>query len=182
MDRALRAIDRLSDLSGRIFSVTILLATLVVVYEVIMRYAFNSPSAWGFELPIFLAGASYLLSGAYAEVHDAHVKVDLLYSRWSPRTQALVDIITAPVFFVGVVALVWHGAKWTYAAYNVGTRTGSSWNPVVWPLRVLIPIGAFLLVLQGLAGLVRNVRTVISGQDRRGTAVAVRTDEPEEVA
>jgi TRAP-type mannitol/chloroaromatic compound transport system permease small subunit len=163
VDLILRIIDAISEWSGRIFSFAVLVATGVVVYEVIMRYGFNTPTTWGYELPIYLAGATYMLSGAYTHLHDNHVRVDLLHGRWSARTRAVVDILTAPVFLVGMVALIYFGGDWTLQAFERGTTTGTRWNPPVWPLRALIPLGALLLLLQGLATLGRDFRTAISG-------------------
>ncbi len=161
MERFLRVIDGISEYSGRIFSVTVLIATVVVIFEVVMRYVFVSPTAWGFELPIILAGASYLLSGAYAEKHGAHIQVDLLYARWSPRTRALVDVLTSPIVLGSLAVIAWYGFDWSLAAYEAGTRTGTAWNPVVWPMRMLIPLGAVLLLLQGIAGLMRSLRVLL---------------------
>lgn len=178
MDRLLRAIDGLSEYSGRIFSVTVLIATVVVIFEVVMRYVFVSPTAWGFELPIILAGASYLLSGAYAEKHEAHIRVDLLYARMPPRGRALVDVLlTAPVFLGSLAVIAWYGLDWTLAAYEADTRTGTAWNPVVWPMRSLIPVGAVLLLLQGIAGLLRSLRILAGGDP--GAAAAENAEGPQ---
>ena len=156
MNSFLTVIDRISEWSGKVFSFLVVVATLVVVYEVVMRYAFRAPTIWGLELTIYLCGATYVLGGAYAHLYNAHVKVDVLYMRWSPRVRANMDLVTAPFFFIGVALLVWMGSEWTIQAIETGRTSGSIWSPIIWPMRLLIPLGSFLLLLQGLAKLIRD--------------------------
>lgn len=160
MARFLSVIDGMSEWSGKIFSFLLVAATIVVVYEVVMRYAFNAPTVWGLELTIFLCGATYVMGGAFAHLYDAHVKVDALYIRWSPRLRAIVDLVTAPFFFFGVGIMMWAGAEWTGKAIIGGVTSGSIWDPIIWPMRLLIPLGSFLLLLQGLAKFIRDFAIV----------------------
>lgn len=156
MKTFLSIIDSLSEWSGKIFSFLVVAATIVVVYEVMMRYVFNAPTVWGLELTIYLCAATYLMAGAYAHLYDAHVKVDVLYLRWTPRLRAIVDLATALFFFIGVGLLLWVGVVWTIKAIVGGSTSGSIWDPIIWPMRLLIPLGSFLLLLQGLAKFIRD--------------------------
>lgn len=156
MARFLSVIDGMSEWSGKVFSFLVVVATLVVVYEVVMRYAFRAPTIWGLELTIFLCGATYVMAGAYAHLYDAHVKVDVLYLRWTPRIRAIVDLVTAPFFFVAIGVLLWVGAEWTVQAIVGKATSGSIWSPTIWPMRLLIALGSFLLLLQGLAKFIRD--------------------------
>ena len=161
VDQFLNVVDRISYWSGHIVSFAILGATVAIIIEIIMRYGFGSPTVWGFELPLYFAAASYLLGGAYAQIDDSHVRMDLLQSRWSPKTKAWVDLlVTWPVFFVGMGILVFTSFTWTIEALSAGVTSGTQWDVPVWPVRALIPLGSFLLLLQGLASLVRDVRTI----------------------
>ncbi len=173
VDRLLRSIDRVSYWSGHIVSFAILGATVAIITEIVLRYGFGSPTTWGFEAPLYFAAASYLLGGAFAQIDDSHVRVDLLQSRWSPKAKAWVDLlVTAPVFFLGLGILTYSSFGWTVDAYSSGVTSGSRWDPPLWPVRALIPLGAGLLLLQGLASVIRDV------QKLRGT----RLDPAEEEA
>ena len=157
----LSVIDSMSQWSGKIFSFLVLAAALVVTYEVVMRYAFNAPTVWGLDMTIFLCGATYVMAGAYAHYHNAHVKIEALYGRWTPRTRAIVDLlVTAPLFFGVCGVLVWVGAGWTWEAVVKGTTYYTEWHAPIWPMRLLIPLAAFLLLLQGLAKFIRDLATI----------------------
>ena len=156
-------IDMISEWSGRLFSYLILIATFLITVEVIMRYAFNSPTTWSLELTIILCGTTYLMGGAYALRYDAHVRVDALYNTWTPRTKALVDVITIPIFFLGLIVLFWIGLQWTIQAYVGHETLGEMWSPIIWPVRAFIPISALLIMLQGVAKFYRDLEVVRKG-------------------
>lgn len=164
MKTFLSIIDSLSEWSGKIFSFLVVAATAVVAYEVMMRYVFDAPTVWGLELTIFLCGATYMMAGAYTHLYDAHVKVDVLYMRWTPRVRAIVDLVTALFFFMGIGLLFWVGLVWTGKAIVGGTTSGSVWDPIIWPMRLLIPLGSFLLLLQGLAKFIRDFGIARTGR------------------
>ena len=164
MKRFLSAIDSISEWSGKIFAFVVVAATLVVVYAVVMRYVFNAPRIWGLELTIYLCAATYMIGGAYALLYGAHVKVDIFYRRWTPRVRAIVDMITALFFFAGVGLMLWVGAEWTAKAIIKGATSGSIWDPIIWPMRLLIPLGSFLLLLQGVAKFIRDFNVARTGE------------------
>jgi len=147
-----------------VFSFLVVVATVIVCYVVIMRYAFDSPPIWGFELTIYVCAATYLLGGAYALLFDAHVKVDIFYLRWSPRVRALVNLALAPFFFGCLGLMFWWGVRWTAEAIVKDVTSGSAWDPVIWPARMLIPLGCFLLLLQGLAKYIRDFSVAKMGR------------------
>lgn len=166
VDRFLRVIDSMSYWTGHIVSFAILGATVAIITEIIMRYGLGRPTTWGFELPLYFAAASYLLGGAYAQIDDSHVRVDLIQSRWSPRGKAWVDLlVTWPVFMLGLGILAYASFNWTMTAYITGVTSGSRWDPPLWPVRALVPLGSAMLVLQGLATIVRDVRTIRNVQE-----------------
>lgn len=159
----LSVIDKISEWSGKIFSFIMLTATLLVTYGVIMRYAFNRPTVVELEITVYMCAATYTIGGASAMLTDAHVRVDALYSRWSPRTKALVNLIGAPVLFAGLAALLWAGADWTIEAIKMNTKATSFLEPIIWPVRLLIPLSSLLLILQGLAQSIRDFRAGTEG-------------------
>ncbi len=156
MKSFLSVIDSMSEWSGKIFSFLVLVAVLVVAYEVTMRYVFNAPTVWGLDLTIFLCGATYVMAGAYA-----HVKIEALYGRWTPRTRAMVDLlVTAPLLFGFCGVLVWVGIGWTWEAIVGKITYYTEWHVPIWPMRLIITLAAFLLLLQGLAKFIRDLTTI----------------------
>lgn len=165
MKRVLSIIDGISDWSGKIFSFLILAAMAVVVVEVVRRYVFNAPTVYALPVTIFICAATYLLSGAYALLDDAHVRIDVFYSRWSPRVRGIMDLITAPVFFIGVGVMFWVGSEWTIKAIVLGTGWSGAWLVPIWPVRLFIPVASALLIIQGVAKAIRDFNAVRTGME-----------------
>jgi TRAP-type mannitol/chloroaromatic compound transport system permease small subunit len=160
----LKAIDRLNDWMAKLFSPVILLIMALAVYEVFRRYVLSSPTTWVWEVNSQLMCLMGALSGGYALLKKAHVSVDVVSSRFSPRTKALVDVLTSPLFFLFAGALVWYGAKDALRAYEVKQRMISQFASLMWPIKAVIVLGAVLIFLQGIAKLVRDIRK-LTGKD-----------------
>jgi len=162
----LRVIDAISDRVGGAVAWLLLPLTGVLVYAVIMRYAFNAPVLWAHETSLFMYSTIGLLAGAYTLLHKGHVKVDVLLSRFSPRKQALLDVITALLFFIPFCSLVgWFGLEFALRSLATGELWRSVWAPVVWPAKIVIPIAALLLILQAVAKLIRDLHFAIHGRE-----------------
>ena len=154
----LNVVDQISDWSGRIFSIAFLIAAFVVVYAVIMRYIFNQPTVWGLELTIYLCGATYVMGGGLAERAGAHIRIDSLYNKFPRKVQLLIDLVlTGPLVFFFCVVLIWYGWDWAVEALVNNEHSMTLWNPIIWPVRILIPIGTLILFLQAVAQFVRNL-------------------------
>jgi len=160
----LNIIDKISIWSGNLFSVTNPIIIIIVVYEISLRYVFDAPTIWANEAVIYLAAVSYLMGGAYSHYFRAHVRVDILYLRFSPRTRAILDTITFFFTFLYLGSLVWVGTEYALESLKVLEKTGSPWNPPIYPLKFAIPIGALLLLLQSIANFVRDLNLAIRGQ------------------
>ena len=165
MRTLLSTIDRISDWSGKIFSFLWLVVIIVIVTEVIRRYGFNSPTTYGHELTTYLCAFVYIIGGAYTLYLRGHVTVDIFYNRFSPRGKAILDIVTFPAFLVFIVILFWSGFDRAWGATMIHETSGSPWNPPVYPVLLSIPLGAFLVLLQGLAKFVRDLSMVIRGKE-----------------
>jgi TRAP-type mannitol/chloroaromatic compound transport system permease small subunit len=126
-------------------------------YEVIARYVFNSPTNWVHESMFLMYGMQYMLAGAYAYREDQHVRVDVFYSKFSPRGKAIADIITSVFFFIFVLTLLWTGSRFALDAINNSEVSFTEWAVQYWPVKLMIPIGAALLALQGLAKLIKDI-------------------------
>jgi TRAP-type mannitol/chloroaromatic compound transport system permease small subunit len=134
-----------------------LIAVFVYYYEVVARYVFNSPTNWVHESMFLMFGMQYMLSGAYAYREDQHVRVDVIYSKFSPRGKAIADIVTSVFFFIFVGTMFVTGIRFAGDAVKVGEVSFTEWGIQYWPVKLMIPIGAGLLLLQGIAKLVKDV-------------------------
>ncbi|MEL7568257.1 MAG: TRAP transporter small permease subunit [Dehalobacterium sp.] len=167
MQKILHIIDSISEYSGKIFAWIIVILTVIIAYETMVRYVFDSPTVWISETSNYLFGTFVVMGGAYALKYKAHVSMDIIYTRFSFRTQAIIDIITSIGFFAFMYALIITGFNRAMAATVFMERSGSVWNPYLFPIKWVLPIGATLLLLQGIAKLIRDIMTVIKGEDLR---------------
>ncbi len=161
----LQWIDRFNDRAGKVISFLVPIMIAVLCYEVVMRYAFNAPTFWGHETTQHLFGGYAVLIGGYALRHRAHVTVDVFYRRWSPRLQASVDSVTWLMFCLFCGLLLWHGGDAAIISTIRQDRTATWWSPPLWPLKLTILIGAFLICLQGLSVYLRKVYFAITGRE-----------------
>jgi TRAP-type mannitol/chloroaromatic compound transport system permease small subunit len=166
MTRFLLFIDSLSTWVGKAFAWLILLLTFGVSYEVFVRYVLNRPTTWAFDVSYITYGALFLMAGAYTLSRNGHVRADVLYRFWRPRTQATMDLALYVVFFLpAVLAFMYSG--WNYAQMSIRFREVSIFSPAgvpVFPLKALIPVTGMLLLLQGIAEMIRCVLCIRSGQ------------------
>ena len=130
---------------------------LATVYEVFARYLFDAPTIWAYELAYMAMGTNFLLGAAFTLRERGHIRIDLMYSGFSERTQALIDILGYVFLFLPVAFwLTWGLWKYAYFALLSGETSGeSAWNPVIWPFRMVFFTGFLLLALQALAEAVR---------------------------
>ena len=112
----LRIIDSISEWSGKIISFGLIPIILIIVYDVVLRYVFRNPTIWAGEVSTYLFGICWITAGAYAHYHDAHVKMDVLYSRLSQRKRAIIDLITSVLFFFFIGIIVWQGARYGWVS------------------------------------------------------------------
>jgi TRAP-type mannitol/chloroaromatic compound transport system permease small subunit len=165
MQRYCIAIDSLSMWVGKAFGWLILILTLGVSYEVLVRYAFRAPTTWAFDFSYITYGAMFLMAGAYTLSRNGHVRADVLYRFWQPATQAKMDLVLYILFFLPAVAAFIY-AGWNYAAMSIRFREVSIFSPAgvpVFPLKTLVPITGVLLLLQGIAEIFRCIMCIRTG-------------------
>jgi len=160
-----RAIDRVSYWSGKAFAWLIVALTLVVCIEVFKRYILNAPTAWIFDLNNMLYGTLFMMTGAYALAQGAHVRADFIYGRLSPRTQAALDLALYFLFFIpGILALIYAGYGYAADSWRIGEHsTVTAEGPPIYHFKSVIPIAGALVMLQGLAEIVRCVLCLRTG-------------------
>jgi TRAP-type mannitol/chloroaromatic compound transport system permease small subunit len=158
LDRAVRAIDALSTAAGWFAGALIGPLTFAVAYEVAARYVFNAPTRWASHITYTLYGAQFMLAAAYTLLRDGHIRTDVFYRRWSPRTRATIDAVSYVFFFFPGMLLVLHaGTVEARLAWEIGERAGG-WP--VYPFKAVIPVTALLLLLQGLSELIKCTRVL----------------------
>lgn len=164
--KLIRTIDLLNKSVGHAFAWSILVLTLGVSYEVFVRYVLRDPTSWAYDLSYMLYGALFLMAGAYTLSRNGHVRGDIFYRMWRPRTQAGVELVLYFIFFFpGVLALVIAGWGYGTDAMKIGEVSVNSPAGVpVWPLKMLIPVAGVLLTLQGIAEVLRCVICLREGR------------------
>jgi TRAP-type mannitol/chloroaromatic compound transport system permease small subunit len=165
MQKLLLAVDRLSTLLGKTFAWAALLLTLLISWEVFSRYVLNHPHAWVLDAQIMLYGALFMTAGAYTLSKNGHVRGDVLYGFFRPRTQARLDLILYFVFFIpGIVALTWAG--WNFAVESLAIREQTfNADPIpLYPFKFIIPLSGGFLLLQGLVEIARCVICIRDGE------------------
>jgi TRAP-type mannitol/chloroaromatic compound transport system permease small subunit len=154
-----RVIDSISTGIGKAAAWLIIPNVLALVYEFIARYLVGSPTNWSYEVTYFLYGSHFLLGAAYALSIKAHIRIDIFYQRFSPRLQAIIEIIGYLVFFFPAVGLlVYAGAEFTIQSFEMGEKSGlSPWRPYLYPYKAVVLSAIFFLFLQGIAEFIKNL-------------------------
>jgi len=165
MKNILMAVDRASTRLGQTFAWLIVALTCLIAWEVFSRYVLNTPHDWALDAQIQMYGTLFMLAGAYTLAKNGHVRGDVLYGFFEPRTQAWIDLILYVVFFLpGIVALTWAG--WTFAQDSIAIRESTfSATPLpLYPFKFMIPVAGLMLLLQGLVEIVRCIQCIREGQ------------------
>lgn len=165
MDRLYRLADRIDALNeriGRAGAWTMGGVVAIVFLVVALRYGFNWGRVWMQEAYVWLNAAGVLLGGAYTLRHDAHVRIDIHYERWSPRTKALADLLGCILLLAPVLVLILVQSRgYVWRSWSIGeTSREAGGLPAIYLLKALIPVFAVLMALQGFAMAVRCVRVL----------------------
>ena len=157
--RFLHYIDTMSIYAGKIFRWMALIISLVVLYEVFSRYILNNPTIWAFDTTMMLYSLLFIFGGAYVLWEKRHIRVDVIFNRFSLRTQAIIDIVFYVVFFFPyAVVMIWFGSKVAYMSTIAREISNTSqWGEPIYPWRWLIPAGFLLLALQGIPEFIRTL-------------------------
>jgi TRAP-type mannitol/chloroaromatic compound transport system permease small subunit len=166
MQRFLLNVDKLSTWVGHAFSWLIVVLTLQVSWEVFARYVLSDPHAWAFDVMIMLYGTLFMMAGAYTLAKNGHVRGDVLYGFFRPRTQATIDLILYIVFFIpGVVALTYAGYDYAAESWAIDEHSNvTADGPPIYPFKTIIPIAGAVLLLQGVVEIIRCIICIRQGQ------------------
>lgn len=158
-------VEKMNDRMGKVVAFLVYPTMLVLVYEVIMRYAFGRPTIWAHETSCMLYGAHFILGGAYALRHNAFVNVEVFYVRFPKRTKAILDLFTWTMFYAFVGVMLWKSAPWAWESLQVNEFSDSTWGPLLWPIKWTIPFAAVFMLLQGMTKTIKDLHLVFTGRE-----------------
>jgi TRAP-type mannitol/chloroaromatic compound transport system permease small subunit len=164
MSSFVRIVNKISDISGDILMWFSWILTFIIMWEIIARTFFNHPTTWAHEASVMVFGALTILSGAYTLRYRGHVNMDLFYVNRTVRGKAILDMLSFPFFLVFCITIIWLGWEFAFRAVKALEVSQSDWAPPLWPIKLAIPLGAVLLLLQGCANLISDVYTAVTGK------------------
>ena len=165
MQKLLLVIDKISTFVGQAFSWLIVALTLLITWEVFSRYVLDQPHSWAFDVMIILYGTLFMMAGAYTLAKAGHVRGDVLYGFFEPRTQATIDLILYVLFFIpGVFALTYAGYYFAAESWAVNEHSSiTASGPPIYPFKTMLPLAGAFLLLQGIVEIIRCVICIQQG-------------------
>jgi len=163
----LQRIDHLSVLVAKAVTLAVLAMVITIAYDVILRYVFRAPTVWQYDTSYMLGGSVIILGSAYVHLKRRHVRVDLIYNRFSPRVRLILDVVFTLLFFFPLLTgLIIVSAADAIHAYQVKEFSEVGfWRPLMWPFKSVIPVGLAVLWLQGLANFIRDMHMLVKGKE-----------------
>jgi len=163
--RLVQRIDRFTDLTGTWVAWLNVPLVLVVCHEVVMRYVFDAPTIWVFDVTYMLYAAVFMLGSAYALHKGAHIRTDFFFERWSIRTRGTIDSVAYIVFFfpslLVFLVVTFDQALYAFRIHEMSDQT--PWRPLLWPFKAVIPLTCLLLLIQGVSELVKSFYAARTG-------------------
>ncbi|MEW5722144.1 MAG: TRAP transporter small permease subunit [Thermodesulfobacteriota bacterium] len=135
-------------------------------FEVIMRYIFNDPTSWAGDVDSMIFTGAAMIAGAYALLHQIHVRLDLFYRNFSPRRKAFVEILSFPFVLTALAVVLWQGLDMAWWSISTGENAYSQWAPALWPVKVCLPLAALLMILQAFSTYGRIALSLLYPADR----------------
>ena len=166
MQKLLLTIDKISTFVGQAFSWLIVALTLLISWEVFSRYVLDNPHSWAFDVMIIMYGTLFMMAGAYTLAKAGHVRGDVLYGFFEPRTQATIDLILFVLFFIpGVFALTYAGYYFAAESWAVNEHSSiTASGPPIYPFKTMLPLAGAFLLLQGIVEIIRCVICIQQGE------------------
>lgn len=152
-----RYIESMTRWVGGLLKYAVLVLIAILLVEAVSRYVFNASTSWSIELSQFVLGAYFLLGGGYVLLRGGHIRMDIFYSRWSPRTKAISGVATFSLLAVYLIVFIIGGIGEAAFSLRLDQHSASVWGPPLAPIKIIITVGAGLLLLQGLAFFIRDL-------------------------
>ena len=171
------AVEKTNVFVGHMMAYTSIVCVAVISFEVVMRYVFGMPTNWGHEMMLTLFAMYYAMIAGTAHFYRAHVRVDVVYAGRTRRTQAIMDLVTAPFFYIFCLVYIWcswnfYWSSQTMASGNtflgmelIGEASFTDWAPPLYPVKFLMVFGGILLLLQGVVWTIRDIYTARTGKE-----------------
>lgn len=163
LNQSLRFIDTACDWLGKIVSYLIFPLIAVVMFEVLMRYLLRRSQLWSPETSEFLFAAIFVMGSAYTFIHGGFVRMDAIFGRLSPGAQIILDLVTSVLAFIFVGVLLWKGWLMSWDSLMMFERSQTAWSPPIYPVKLMIPLGAVLLLLELVVKFIRDLSKAIKG-------------------
>lgn len=175
-----RQIDRLNEKIAGFVSWTLLIAVAICAGNAIVRYSLNySSNAW-LEIQWYLYAAMFMLASAYTLRRDEHVRIDVIVGRFSRRTQVWIDLFGFLLFLLPVSLLIlWHGIPFALISFQSAEMSSNAGGLIVWPAKLLVPLGFALMVLQGVSEVIKRIAFLAGRIDGHEFAKQVATPQDE---
>ena len=166
MQKLLLTIDKISTFVGQAFSWLIVALTFMITWEVFSRYVLDAPHSWAFDVMIIMYGTLFMMAGAYTLAKSGHVRGDVLYGFFRPRTQATIDLILYILFFIpGVFALTYAGYFFAAESWVIReTSNITAEGPQIYPFKMILPLAGAFLLAQGVVEIIRCVICIQQGE------------------
>jgi TRAP-type mannitol/chloroaromatic compound transport system, small permease component len=165
MKKILKTIDLISEWTAKIFSFLILPIILLQTVEVLRSAWFSSPTEWTWEVVAILAGAMFIVGGAWVLKEEGHVRTDIVYSILSPKWKAIFDLFFFIIIFTSFAGvLIWTGVGKAIYSTSILERTFSNWAPPLYPLKIIIAASFIMLGAQGVAKMIRDAYFLVKGE------------------
>ena len=170
MNSFIKVVDQITSWAGKVFAWCIMIMTFGTAYEVFVRYLLRDPTSWAFDLSYIMYGTLFMMAGAYTLSRGGHVRGDVIYRLWQPKTQAKVELVLYFIFFFpGILALVYAGTDYALESwsYNYGTGEVAISSPAGVPIsqfKTVLPVAGFLCFIQGLAQVCRCIICIRTGE------------------
>jgi TRAP-type mannitol/chloroaromatic compound transport system permease small subunit len=177
LNKFMMAVNKTNIFMGKLMVGVTLLAVAVITFEVVLRYVFNRPTNWGHETMTLLFAIFYCAAAGYAHYYRAHVRVDVFYSTRSVRARAYLDLVTASFFFLFTCVFIYTSWNFYWSSQTMagggqifgitvpGEMSFTDWAPPYYPIKFMMPLGGFLLLLQGIVWLIRDIHMAVTGRE-----------------
>ena len=163
----IRTVDKMNEWIGRAVSFLLIPLVLITAFEVVMRYIVKRPTIWSWDLNIQIFAAIVMLGGGYTLLQKGHVVIDVLVINMKPRKRAILDLTTSLFFFLGITVLILGGWDLAWMSLKVRETMPTIWAPPYYTMKMLVPVGALLVLLQGISEFLKNLIIVISKKEEK---------------
>lgn len=164
--KTIRIIDMISERCGKIFAYLAIPLVGGVFYEVVARYFFNAPTIWAYEITYMLYGTHFMLGASYTLLKKQHIRMDMLYNRWTIRRQGIVDAtLYLSFFFPGMIFFFLSGLGEAIQSWAIRECSDlTPWRPAIYPFKTVIPVASALLIFQGVSEFIKSMHAALKGR------------------